>query len=104
MVDKIWYNWQQLDPRNANSFFGGASEPTDNLTIYDEYPNGGPPFLTVSACNFTQRVSSRFDCKGELDHARGWDVSGTHHRRRTKHNRGRFVLCLRVTGASIQPS
>ncbi|KAF8477673.1 Di-copper centre-containing protein [Russula ochroleuca] len=49
MVDKIWYNWQQLDPRNANSFFGGASEPTDNLTIYDEYPNGGPPFLTVNS-------------------------------------------------------
>jgi hypothetical protein len=51
MVDKIWYDWQNLDPQNAISFSGGATEPSDSTVVYDEYPNGGPPDLNVSAYN-----------------------------------------------------
>jgi tyrosinase len=49
MVDKIWYDWQQLDSLNAGSFFGGSVQSIDTVEDYEQYPNGGPPFLGVSA-------------------------------------------------------
>jgi tyrosinase len=48
MVDKLWYDWQNRDPMNANSFNGGSVGYIYNLAAYDEYPNGGPPYLNVS--------------------------------------------------------
>ena len=48
MVDKIWYDWQQLDSLNAGSFFGGSVQSIDTVEDYEQYPNGGPPFLGVS--------------------------------------------------------
>ena len=48
MIDKVWYDWQNRDPVNANSFNGGAVEQIANLTIYDVWPNGGAPFQDVS--------------------------------------------------------
>ena len=48
MVDKLWYDWQNRDPMNANSFYGGSVEYIHSLAAYDEYPNGGPPYLNVS--------------------------------------------------------
>jgi tyrosinase len=48
MVDKIWYDWQHRDPANAMSFFGGSVEHLYSLAAYNEYPNGGPPYLNVS--------------------------------------------------------
>ena len=47
MVDKIWSDWQHEDTLNAGSFFGGSVQSGD----YDQYPNGGPPFLGVSVYN-----------------------------------------------------
>jgi tyrosinase len=58
MVDKIWYDWQCRDPVNVNSFFGGSVEYIGNLTGYDQYPNGGPPYLSVSALPILVRDSS----------------------------------------------
>lgn len=49
MIDKIWCDWQNRDPMNANSFYGGSVEHLYSLTAYEEYPNGGPPYLNVSA-------------------------------------------------------
>ncbi|KAF8470981.1 Di-copper centre-containing protein [Russula ochroleuca] len=49
MVDKIWYDWQCRDPVNVNSFFGGSVEYIGNLTGYDQYPNGGPPYLSLDS-------------------------------------------------------
>ena len=48
MIDKIWCDWQNRDPINANSFYGGSVEYLYSMAAYDEYPNGGPPYLDVS--------------------------------------------------------
>jgi tyrosinase len=57
MVDKIWYDWQNRDPVNVKSFFGGSIQHTDSLDDYNEYPNGGPPYLSVSTCPFRLKNS-----------------------------------------------
>ena len=57
MVDKIWYDWQNRDPVNTMSFFGGSVQHTDSRDNYNKYPNGGPPYLSVSACSFRVRNS-----------------------------------------------
>ena len=48
MIDKLWYDWQHRNQRNAKSFFGGAVEALQSLESYDQYPNGAPPYLNVS--------------------------------------------------------
>jgi tyrosinase len=48
MIDKIWYDWQSRNPVNVKSFFGGSVEQLGSLDAYKQYPNGGPPFLSVS--------------------------------------------------------
>ena len=47
MVDKIWYDWQHINPENANSYFGGSVQALESILAYIDYPNGGPPFLDV---------------------------------------------------------
>ena len=47
MVDKIWYDWQNRDPKNAKSFFGGSIQYLDSVASYNQYPNGAPPLLNV---------------------------------------------------------
>jgi tyrosinase len=49
MVDKVWYDWQRSNPVNANSFFGGSVQALQSLDSYDQYPNGGPPFLSLNS-------------------------------------------------------
>ncbi|KAF5348693.1 hypothetical protein D9758_006865 [Tetrapyrgos nigripes] len=49
MVDKVWYDWQNADPANAGIFFGGSVQMQDNITIWEQYPNGGPPYLNLSS-------------------------------------------------------
>jgi len=49
MIDKIWYDWQNRDPVNAESFFGGSVESLSSLAAYNQYPNGDPPFLNLSS-------------------------------------------------------
>jgi hypothetical protein len=44
MVDKIWYDWQHRSSNNFWAFRGGSV--AQNST---EYPNGSPPWMTVSA-------------------------------------------------------
>ena len=58
MIDKIWYDWQCRDPVNVNSFFGGSVEYLENITVYNQYPNGGPPYLDVRACHLRFKDSS----------------------------------------------
>lgn len=48
MIDKLWYDWQHRNPRNARSFFGGSVQAVDSLALYEQYPNGAPPYLNVS--------------------------------------------------------
>jgi tyrosinase len=48
MIDKIWFDWQNRDPANAHSFSGGSVQALESLDTYNQYPTGGPPFLSVS--------------------------------------------------------
>jgi tyrosinase len=52
MVDKIWYDWQSRDPVNVKSFVGGSVASANSLDAYNKYPNGAPPFLSVSTRQF----------------------------------------------------
>jgi tyrosinase len=49
MLDKIWYDWQNLDPLNAQSYFGGSVESIDTLAAYDLNPTGVGPYLDLSS-------------------------------------------------------
>ena len=56
MIDKLWFDWQHRDPANANSFYGGSIEALQSLEAWEQYPNGGPPFLGVSTRHFCIKV------------------------------------------------
>jgi tyrosinase len=45
-VDRVWWLWQNANANNTNAFFGGSVQ---NLTYYDEFPNGGPPYLSMDS-------------------------------------------------------
>jgi hypothetical protein len=96
MIDRLWYEWQQNDPQNANSFSGGSTQCLDSLAEYQQFPSGCSPDLYVSACNSRLRSPFRFACIAELDLTDGRVISATHHRRRNQHNRRRSVLCIPV--------
>lgn len=52
MVDKVWSDWQYRNPVNAHSFFGGSVQVLESMDAWQRYPNGGPPYLNVSAGHF----------------------------------------------------
>ncbi|ETW77359.1 hypothetical protein HETIRDRAFT_326548 [Heterobasidion irregulare TC 32-1] len=49
MVDKVWYDWQHKNPSNFWSYSGGSVEAITNVTYYNEYPNGAPPYLNFQS-------------------------------------------------------
>ncbi|KAI0248310.1 Di-copper centre-containing protein [Lactifluus subvellereus] len=49
MIDKVWFDWQHRNIKSANSFFGGSVQALQSLDTYDQYPNGGPPFLSLKS-------------------------------------------------------
>ncbi|EJD00118.1 Di-copper centre-containing protein [Fomitiporia mediterranea MF3/22] len=48
MVDKVWSDWKNANSENFWAFFGGTVQGTKNVTYYDQYPNGAPPFLSLN--------------------------------------------------------
>ena len=52
MVDKIWYDWQNLNPASAWSFSGGSVAHHANQSDAAEFPVGGPPWLSVSTVRY----------------------------------------------------
>jgi tyrosinase len=48
MIDKIWYEWQNAHAENFWAFGGGSVTAHSQPGLYQQYPAGGPPFLTVS--------------------------------------------------------
>ena len=55
MVDKIWYDWQHANPANFWSFDGGAVAVLNNSAPVPAFPNGGPPYVTVSSLSTSSR-------------------------------------------------
>ena len=49
MIDKIWFDWQNKLPMNKFAYEGGSVAELTNFTLSTIFPNGGPPFLNVSA-------------------------------------------------------
>jgi hypothetical protein len=102
MVDKVWYDWQSRDPVNMENFFGGSAQHIESVDAYNQYPNGGPPYLSVSTCRFSLSGSSQADSIAGYNDPGRWTVPGSHDRRRDEYNRGLLVLCIRVKCAPIQ--
>jgi len=48
MVDKLWYDWQNLRKENFWSFFGGTVGGHSQPGLYAQFPTGGPPFMNFS--------------------------------------------------------
>ncbi|KAI0049390.1 Di-copper centre-containing protein [Auriscalpium vulgare] len=49
MVDKVWYDWQHEHAANRETFFGGSVAALQNLSTYEQYPNGAPPYLHLDS-------------------------------------------------------
>ena len=49
MVDKIWYDWQNKNPRNKYAYGGGSIEAITVPGTPTLYPTGYPPYLNVSS-------------------------------------------------------
>lgn len=47
MVDKLWNDWQHRRPENFWAYHGGSIGAHSVSGMYDQFPNGGPPFLDV---------------------------------------------------------
>lgn len=56
MVDKVWSDWQLANPENFWLFKGGSVQATQNLSYYEQYPNGGPPMLSVGLLRYTAPI------------------------------------------------
>ncbi|KAJ7879148.1 hypothetical protein B0H13DRAFT_1892373 [Mycena leptocephala] len=48
MIDRIWFKWQKKHKLNKYAFDGGSVQRFENTTIFSQYLNGGPPYLTVT--------------------------------------------------------
>jgi hypothetical protein len=95
MIDKIWYDWQNRDPLNAQSFFGGSLESINNLTAYNENPTGVGPYLDVSTRVLAIRNGgAHVDllCIAELSPPGRRVLPRGHHRGHVEHNQRRLVL------------
>lgn len=97
MVDKVWSDWQHQHPDNFWAFEGGSVQIFDNLTVYNTYPNGAPPFLSVRA-NQSHFEYCRSDIKNKAQFydAFGRPVPWGKHWWRDEHQRRVFVLWIRV--------
>ena len=60
MIDKIWFDWQNRNSASASSFSGGSVSHA-NQGDDDEFPTGGPPYLSVSTDQSHSKDSSLFD-------------------------------------------
>ncbi|KAK0455468.1 Di-copper centre-containing protein [Desarmillaria tabescens] len=60
MVDKVWYDWQNANELNARAFEGGSVQMIDNITVYKEYSNGGPPNLHMDSVTTGEGLFDEF--------------------------------------------
>lgn len=71
MVDKIWYDWQHRNQSNFWAYHGGTIQPFANSSIYDEYPNGVPPFMNVSPTMLIYVIGANPYCAVQYHDANG---------------------------------
>ena len=87
MIDKLWYDWQHRNKRNAKSFFGGSVQALETTESYKKYPNGAPPYLDVSfyspqvlgreLSRYNVQLSSTMPADGLFPEAKIGDVMDT---------------------------
>ncbi|KAJ7908740.1 Di-copper centre-containing protein [Mycena leptocephala] len=46
MVNCIWFKWQKKHKLNTYAFEGGSVQQFENTTVFSQYLNEGPPYLT----------------------------------------------------------
>ena len=61
MVDKIWYDWQNINSANFWAYRGGATAVNEDPSVTNAtYPNGSPPMLTVRGPLTSTRLTHEF--------------------------------------------
>jgi len=56
MIDKVWYDWQNKDPRNKYAYGGGSVTAVPSYLNYTIFPTGLPPYLNVSVSPDLKRI------------------------------------------------
>lgn len=56
MIDKVWYDWQNKDPKNKYAYGGGSVTAIPHYKTFTEFPTGLPPYLNVSALPGSKRT------------------------------------------------
>ncbi|KAJ7881416.1 Di-copper centre-containing protein [Mycena leptocephala] len=60
MIDRIWFKWQKKHKLNKYAFEGGSVQRFENSTVFNQYPTGGPPYLTIDSEIPTDGLSPPF--------------------------------------------
>ncbi|KAJ7878655.1 hypothetical protein B0H13DRAFT_1892534 [Mycena leptocephala] len=60
MVNCIWFKWQKKHKLNTYAFEGGSVQQFENTTVFSQYLNGGPPYLTMNSEIPTDGLSPTF--------------------------------------------
>lgn len=98
MVDKIWYDWQHANPANFWSFDGGAVAVLNNSVPVPAFPNGGPPYVTVSSllinAHSVNELTKPFTVRDPDPD--GWYLEQLYHLRVDGHSEREVVLHLRM--------
>ena len=58
MIDKVWYDWQNKNPRNKYAYGGGSVTAVPSYKNLTEFPTGLPPYLNVSGSSTLKRLVS----------------------------------------------
>jgi len=49
MIDKVWYDWQNKNPKNKYAYGGGSVTPLSSFANYTRFPTGMPPYLNFDS-------------------------------------------------------
>ena len=59
MVDKIWHDWQNINPANFWSFGGGSVSRTPGFVPDPTFPTGAPPYMNVRSLMTSVRSADK---------------------------------------------
>jgi len=60
MVDKLWYDWQNVNWANFWSYGGGTVNLVHGFVVDPVFPTGGPPFMNFSSLIPTDGIMNEY--------------------------------------------